>query len=223
MDVFRDFFGLEPAERKKRKREFQEILFQSVADGKLTEDEITEIARLKEEYGLREEDLRPVRVQVYAAALQVITKDRTVTEEEWTEMQRIQQFLGIPDDEVARDKKELLRLHILQEVHDGNLPIVPAPAGLALTKGETVHWREKGTLRDGAEEEGELCITDKRVIFRARAPVVIRVSKIVDVRIALDTVEIATAGMSYIFLPFERKHAKLIRLLLQKIIKSRSK
>lgn len=168
--------------RANRRREFQEALFDAVKDGKLTGEEMEELSRFRDEYGFTEEDIRPVRVQLYLIAFQSVAEDENVTEDEWNEMGKIQTFLGIKDTEVGATKKELLRLHILNEIDHGHLPVV-RPRGLALPDGERAHWVEKAELQSKTTEQaGTLVLTNKRLIFRSKKPLALRLPKILDVR-----------------------------------------
>ncbi len=180
--------------RANRRRQFQEALFDAVKDGKLTEEEMEELSRFRDEYGFTEEDIRPVRVQLYLIAFESVSEDENVSEDEWNEMSKIQTFLGIKDTEVGPTKKELLRLHILNEIDHGHLPVV-RPKALALPDGERAHWVEKVELQSkSAEQKGTLVVTNKRLIFQSKKPFALRLPKILDVRGDELQLRVAEAG-----------------------------
>ncbi len=211
----RQFIGLEPAERVRRRKEFQDLLFSAVADGKLTEAEMEDIEAARDSGGLIEEDLEPVRLQLYTAAFHAVAADRDVTEDEWHEMQKIQGFLGIADPEVERSKRELLRLHILRELRDDKLPVLPAPSGLAVSRGELVRWRQKGRTGD------ELVVTDRRLVVRGPHAAVVRVSRITDVASGEGSVVITdAAGECTRFSPEDSADVRLLRALIDKVVEA---
>jgi hypothetical protein len=188
MDFVLPFMG-SSFDRRKHRKEFLALLLKAVEDGKLTQKEMDELHDKKEEYDLTEEDIRPLRVQVYVRAYHVVSDDEKVLEEEWNDMLKIQKFLGISDSEISRTKRDLLRLHILQEIKQNNLPIVPVP-DLALTKGEKVHWVEQGAVSTQENKKKsfthnriKLIVTSKRMVLRGTDAVSeIRFSRIAGIK-----------------------------------------
>jgi hypothetical protein len=76
------------------------------------------------ELELTDEDISVVRVQAYNAALHAAKRDGRISPEEEAELEKLQKFLRIPDAAIANSKKELLRLRLLTEIQNGNLPTV---------------------------------------------------------------------------------------------------
>jgi hypothetical protein len=175
---------------------FRRDLFAAVEDGRLTEEEMASLERERDEYGLTEDDIKGIRIQLYRRAAEAVASDRAVTEQEWAELEKIQAFLGVADAEVAPTKRELLRLHILHEVKRGNLPVIEVPH-LALQKGESAHWSERVTYatKDEKSRAGELIVTSKRLIFRSpRESLSIRLPAILHVKSLEDGVRIGESG-----------------------------
>ncbi|MBI2342833.1 MAG: hypothetical protein HYV02_00615 [Deltaproteobacteria bacterium] len=127
------------------KTEFKQALMQAVSDGKLTPDEMAELEKKKVELGLTEIDIAGMKAGAFAAAFLATKSDRQVTQEEEKELKAIQGYLGLADQQIAPTKKELERLRLLNEIQNGNLPVVRAP-NLILQNGEQEHWIEPGAL-----------------------------------------------------------------------------
>src|SRR5262245_37405022 len=87
-------------------REFRQALLQAVEDGKLSNEEISELDKKKAEFGLTDDDVRQVRAEVYTTAFTVAKADKQVTAEEEKELEKIQKYLKLADDEITHDKKE---------------------------------------------------------------------------------------------------------------------
>ncbi len=166
-------------------REFHAAVRAAIADGKLTEEEIADLERRKEELGLSHEVLDAIRQDLYVEAFSAATEDEHITEDEWAELEHIQDYLDLKDADIAGTKRELYRMRILSEIKKGNLPIVQHD-GFRPGDDELVHWAEqvqafrtrgKGkVVQDSAtfdlagwteEDEGILVITSKRVVLTA--------------------------------------------------------
>ncbi len=188
---------------------FHQLLLAAVHDGKLSEKEMEVLASKRAEYGLTEDDVRPIRAQLYLLAFEAVTRDEEVTAAEWKEMLKIQQFLGIDDAEVARTKKELWRLHILSEVRSGNMPIVRV-RDLLLQKRERVYWRELAWLAEkGRKVSGELLLTSKRIVFRGRQKsIAAPLAKILHVKVFGDHVVYSTGKRVEVW--FEPVNGKIV-------------
>lgn len=123
------------------KKEFKDALLKAVEDGKLTSEEIAELDKRKTELGLTEEDVRGMRAEIFTSAFAAAKSDTQVTKEEEEELGGIQKFLGLSDDEITHDKKELARLRLLNEIQNGNMPVITI-SNVVLFKGEKPLWVE---------------------------------------------------------------------------------
>jgi hypothetical protein len=123
------------------KKEFRDAFLKAASDGKITSSEIEELNNKKEELGLTEEDIKQMKAEIYTVAFSAAKSDRQITKEEEAELQSIQTYLGLADNEVHHDKKELARLRLLNEIQQGNMPLVTV-ANLVLQKGEKAYWIE---------------------------------------------------------------------------------
>ena len=133
---------------------FRQTLMLAVQDGHLSGIEVLKLHEEFRAYGLTLDDIKGFRAQAYVKALEVHTKDGALTKEEEKELNDIQELLKIPDSEIASSKRQLLRLRLLTEIHDGHLPVQSAP-GLALQKNEAAHWLEPaGLLEDRVVSKG---------------------------------------------------------------------
>ena len=129
------------------KNEFKQALFCAVKDGKFTKEEIEKLDKMKNEFGLTDEDINGMKVEIFTAAYLVAKEDKQVTENEEKELKDIQKYLGIADDEIQTTKKELARFRLLNEIQKGNLPNVPI-VNLVTQKGEEVYWVEPAILAE---------------------------------------------------------------------------
>lgn len=89
------------------KKEFKQALVQAVNDGKLTIEEIDELDKKKNEFGLTDEDVKGMKAEIFAAAFAIAKNDKQVTEDEEKELKEIQKYLGLADDEIQTSKKNL--------------------------------------------------------------------------------------------------------------------
>lgn len=135
-------------------REFRDAVRSAIADGKLTEAEIGDLERKREELKLPAEVLSSVRMDLYMDALSKVNEDDTVTDEEWQEMEQIQDYLGIEDKDIAKTKKELYRGRIMSEIKKGNMPVIETKDVL-LGKDEIAYWEEPVALYEAAEKKGK--------------------------------------------------------------------
>lgn len=137
----------ETKQKSLNKEEFRQLLHNSVKDGKLTKEEIDELEKKKNEFSLTEKDIQGIRVDLYAAAFSTIKEDKQVTKEEEQELGEIQKYLGIADEEIQPNKKELARLRLLNEIQGGNIPTIPA-TNLVMHKDEKAYWSEPAILAE---------------------------------------------------------------------------
>ncbi len=166
-------------------REFHAAVRAAIADGKLTEAEIADLERRKEQLGLSDEALNTIRQDLYVEAFSKATEDEQVTEEEWEELEHIQDYLDLQDVDIAATKRELYRMRILSEIQKGNLPVMQQET-FAADNDELIHWAEpvdalktqgKGAVMQSSTlfntagwtrtDGGLLIITSKRVVLTA--------------------------------------------------------
>lgn len=206
------------------KKEFRLALLQAVNDGKLTKEEIDELDKKKNEFGLTDGDLKEMKAEIFAVAFSATKADAQVTKDEEQELLSIQKYLGLADDEIQHNKKELARLRLLNEIQQGNLPTMPSITNLVTQKGEKVYWAEpsilaeekviKRTYQGGSQgvsfrvmkgvsyrvgghrgeiksetgvvavSDGELIVTNNRVIFRGdKKSFAVKLDKILDIQL----------------------------------------
>lgn len=134
-------------QKQLNKQQFKADLFKAVEDGKLTSEEIEELDNKKTELGLSDEDVNKMRSEVFLRAFSSAKSDAQVTAQEEQELESIQKYLGLEDSEVEHTKKELARLRLLNEIQQGNLPIIGV-TNLVTTKGEQTYWSEPAILAE---------------------------------------------------------------------------
>lgn len=137
----------EAKKKSLNKEEYRQMLLDSVKDGKLTKEEIDELDKKRNEFGLTEKEIQGIRVDMYTAAYSTIKEDKQVTREEEQELGEIQKYLGIADEEIQSSKKELARLRLLNEIQQGNIPTVSV-TNLVMHKDEKAFWIEPAILAE---------------------------------------------------------------------------
>lgn len=148
MGMLRTLIDRHQAKKQQRanRAQFVEALRDAARDGTLTPEEMAELDRQREALGLGEEDIRPVRVEVFRLAYQAAAADGVISPAEEQELRRIQTYLEIPDAEIASTALDLSKLRLIYEIQQGNLPEMAARPGLVLHKGERCHWIEPASL-----------------------------------------------------------------------------
>lgn len=130
------------------KTAFKDALLKAASDGKLTKEEMDELDAKKVELGLTDEDVKGMKADVFAAAFTATKSDAQVTKEEEGELLSIQKYLGLADTDIQHNKKELARLRLLNEIQQGNMPVLPPVSNLVTQKGEKVYWVEPVILAE---------------------------------------------------------------------------
>lgn len=129
----------------KNKADFKKALLEAVSDGKLTKEEIDNLDQLKQTLGLTDQEVKGMRVDIFAAAFAVAKSDAQVTKEEEQELVGIQKYLGLADSDIEPTKKELARLRLINEIQLGNIPTMQVK-NLLVAKNENVYWVEPSIL-----------------------------------------------------------------------------
>lgn len=132
-------------QRYRDKKDFLSCIIKAAEDGRLSDDEMYDMQAWYKELGLTQDDLKSVRVQAYNAALRAAKADGVVTAEEEAELAKLQKFLMIPESEIAKSKKELIRLRLITEIKNGNPPIFSVP-NVVLQKEELAYWMEPASI-----------------------------------------------------------------------------
>lgn len=148
MGIFQTVVGKykEVRQKSRDKKEFKTALLQAVQDGKLTKEEIDALDTKKTELGLTDNEVKRMRAEIFTTAFSVAKSDTQVTKEEEEELHTIQKYLGLSDSEVQPTKKELARLRLLNEIQNGNMPILPPVRNIMMQKGEKAYWVEPAVM-----------------------------------------------------------------------------
>lgn len=125
--------------------EFKEYLLKAVDDVVLTEEEIIELEKKRDELNLTNDDVQKIKTKIYLAAYKTAKSDSFITKDEEQELEKIQNYLRINDSEIKKTKKELYRLRLLSQIQEGNIPVIMVN-NIILQKGEKVYWVEPGEL-----------------------------------------------------------------------------
>lgn len=137
----KDWFGGD-----KKKAAYREKLKEAVSDGKLTQTDIHDLQKLRQELDVTEaaEDKTSLRREIYDEAADAKRSEGKITQTGILDLQKIQKFLALRDDQVADRKVAINRLRVLTEIRKGNVPVVPpthaALRGVKLEPDEVPHY-----------------------------------------------------------------------------------
>jgi hypothetical protein len=132
-------------QRYKDKKKFLNNILRAADDGVLTDEEMNQIQSKYKELELTQDDLKGIRAKAYSAALRAAKSDGKITAEEEAELDKLQTFLKIPGTEIAKSRKELVRLRLITEIQNGNPPTITVQ-NVILQKKEIAHWSEPGSI-----------------------------------------------------------------------------
>lgn len=132
--------------RRRHRRRYQQVLQAALADGVLSEDERSELDRLRREKELTSAEVRMAALAIYRGALKDAAADARLTPEEDEALHRLQRELGLTETDIAADLTQVSRLRMLARVAEGQLPRVRSP--VALVPDEHGHWVVQCTLAD---------------------------------------------------------------------------
>ena len=188
---------------------YQALLDKILDDGFVTEEEAALIAGAEEVIRIDPAVRMRIKKEIFSAAYVDVIEDREITEEELERVNSLLDGLAIPRDEVQRE------LDIIQEIIATQtlcLPFDPVPraqVAAPIQKSEEVYYqcaaqvlskRKAKTSPTGYEytvrRDGELILTNKRVLVVGNGTTSIRFSDIVDVDVDIDEglIEISKAG-----------------------------
>lgn len=125
--------------------DFKEYLLKAVDDVVLTDEELIELEKKRDELGITDDDIQKIKTKIYLSAYENAKSDSFITKDEEQELIKIQNYLKINDSEIDKTKKELYRLRLLSQIQEGNIPIIMVN-NIILQKGEEVYWIEPGEL-----------------------------------------------------------------------------
>jgi hypothetical protein len=137
----KDWFGGD-----KKKQAYREKVKEAVADGKLSSNDLQELAKLQQELDVTDaaDDRTSLRRELYNDAVDAARSKGQLTQTGVQDLAKIQKFLALRDDQVEKTKIEVNRLRTLTEIRRGNLPVVPptnvALRGVQMESGEVPHY-----------------------------------------------------------------------------------
>lgn len=140
--------GFSPAGTlEERKAKYNEVLMRAMEDGVLDDDEIEELDQMRKQLGLKDDDVRGMRLKAFQKAVEVVKSDGLFTPKEERDLEKIKGYLGVGETDVVKNRHTLAKMRVLYEIHRGNLPIDEVP-GLGLDPGEHCHISVAATLQE---------------------------------------------------------------------------
>jgi hypothetical protein len=137
----KDWFGGD-----KKKQAYRDKVKEAVSDGKLSNTDLHELAKLQQELDVSDasDDKTSLRRDLYNEAVDAARSKGQLTHTGVQDLQKIQKFLALRDDQIEKTKIEVNRLRTLTEIRKGNLPVVPptnvALRGVQMEQGEVPHY-----------------------------------------------------------------------------------
>ena len=128
-------------------RAFRKALEAAVADGVLTELEISELDRLRKQFKLSDEEVKKFKRKAYEIAFKHSFGKGVYSVRKHKDLDRIQSYLGMSDVEVAKYARQLAKLRVLTDLKAGKLPDADVH-GMDWPKGERAHWKANVFLLD---------------------------------------------------------------------------
>src|SRR5688572_9630404 len=146
--------------RLRARRLYHQSLEQALADGILTDEEAQELAAVREQRDLSDDEVRMVALSLYRRALQDAIADSRITEQEDETLEQLRTQLGLSDVDLRADVAQMQRVRVLAGVERGELPRIATPP-VDVAEGEICHWAAHARLAD------QLVVPGRRTELRA--------------------------------------------------------
>lgn len=152
----KDWFGGD-----KKKQAYRDKVKEAVGDGKLSNSDMLELAKLREQLDVTDaaDDRTHLRRELYNEAVDAARSKGQLTNTGVQDLAKIQKFLALRDDQVEKTKMEVNRLRTLTDIRRGNLPVVPtshaALRGVPMEPGEVPHYSLAVEIMDQPRFEAE--------------------------------------------------------------------
>lgn len=140
--------------------------------GRITQADIDELMTMRQTFGISQEHayelVRRDAEAAYREYFTTVKQDGEVSDVEEKSLDTVQRFLGLPDAFTAPYKEQIRWLRHLSDCRSGRLPSLATRK--LLEGGELCHFESRcrfvwQTARGRQSLDGELTITDRRVIF----------------------------------------------------------
>lgn len=136
--------------KQKGTKEYQEVLTQYLSDGVLSDEEMTKLKELQEEFGLSDEDVKKLQEIGVSGYLQQVSSDERITDDEKESLEVIMTYFGLEPKDIAFDQASFNKFYSLALIDKGILPIVASGnhnLNLIFKTGEILHYGQNATLR----------------------------------------------------------------------------
>ena len=140
------FGALARRRRTRAREEYERLLRSALDDGVLSADEAAELETFRQEGALTPREVRMAALAIYRVALKDAAADARLTAEEDVALRRLQEQLGLTEDDLGADFRQLSRLRMLARIAESNMPEVHSP--VPLVPDERCHWVVQCTLAD---------------------------------------------------------------------------
>jgi len=174
-----------------------------IEDRRVDDDELKLLTQLEAALDLPEDFTNQTRLEVYRTEYFEAVSDHELTDGEEATLEHLRRQLSIPDDSITEELEYLDELRELRRITSGDLPEIDVQ--VQLRRGETCHYSGVGRLlkskiqqsfqRDGQkyqvrgleiDKEGELLVTNKRILLIHTGTSSIPLAKILDIEVDWD-------------------------------------
>jgi len=123
---------------------YRHALRRAVQDGLIGTEEATALSALRRENSITDAEASRIAIDVFREVATEVGSDRKLTREEDNLLRDLQVSLGLRDETIESELRELARLRLLSEIQTGMLPMIPSP--ILLKKAEVCHHKEDAEL-----------------------------------------------------------------------------
>jgi len=182
---------------------YLDALARIAEDRRIDDDELELLGQLESELALDPAFVERARLDVFRTVYLEAVADHELTEAEESTLEHLRERLAIPSAAISEELQDLDELKKLRAIIGGDLPVVDS--GKNLRRGETCHFLREGRIlksrvqgrfqRDGQkytvqgleiDKEGELLVTNKRILLVHSGTSSIPLSKVLDVEVDWD-------------------------------------
>jgi len=155
--VFHRLIRFLDARKSQKLQQYKMALERVVSDGVITPEEEAFLLSLREELGLREEDVKDVSVQIFREEFSKAISDEHLSLEERARLEQLRNALGLSDEDIRHELEKIMELTLLMEIQKGKLPEIPleeASRYIVLTPGEICHCVVNAELYEKVMSKG---------------------------------------------------------------------
>lgn len=170
-DQFRDYLG----------QLYEGTISDVVADGKVTDEELTHLGRIEAAFALDRREIEALRLKGFLQSFAELVEDGVLTNAAEKVIDHLRVRLRISDHSIRQELDHLVELRQARAISRG--AVLPAVSvAFQLQRGETCHYSCSANLPKRpryAADSGTLFVTNKRLLFVGSTTVTAKIGNIV--------------------------------------------